>query len=39
MKRINSHLLAPLDKVFFKKELEDISPFCGAADTPVLDFR
>ena len=23
---------------FFKKNLEDISPFCGATDTPVLDF-
>ena len=23
---------------FFKKFLEDISPFCGATDTPVLDF-
>ena len=23
---------------FFKKILEDISPFCGAPDTPVLDF-
>ena len=23
---------------FKKKNLEDISPFCGATDTPVLDF-
>ena len=23
---------------FFKKYLEDISPFCGATDTPVLHF-
>ena len=23
---------------FLKKNLEDISPFCGATDTPVLDF-
>ena len=24
--------------VFLKKNLEDISHFCGATDTPVLDF-
>ena len=23
----------------FQKKLEDISPFCGATDTPVLDFK
>ena len=23
---------------FFLKFLEDMSPFCGATDTPVLDF-
>ena len=23
---------------FFKKKLEDMSPFCAATDTPVLDF-
>ena len=23
----------------FLKFLEDMSPFCGATDTPVLDFR
>ena len=23
---------------FFKKNFGDISPFCGATDTPVLDF-
>ena len=23
---------------FFKKNLEDMSLFCGATDTPVLDF-
>ena len=23
---------------FFEKILEDMSPFCGAIDTPVLDF-
>ena len=27
-----------LNYYFFKKNLEDISPFCGATDTPVLDF-
>ena len=25
-------------KLFFKKFLEDMSPFYGATDTPVLDF-
>ena len=24
--------------IFFQKSLEDMSPFCGATDTPVLDF-
>ena len=24
---------------FFKKNLEDIGPFCGATDTSVLDIR
>ena len=24
--------------LFLKKKLEDVSPFCGATDTPVLDF-
>ena len=30
----NFHLLAQLDTLL-KKEMDDISPFCGAADTPV----
>ena len=25
-------------ETFLKKILEDISPFCGATDTPVLDY-
>ena len=34
---------SPMGKIlvlytFFKKVLEDISSFCGATDTPVLDF-
>ena len=28
----------PLGLFFFFKFLEDMSPFCGTTDTPVLDF-
>ena len=27
------------EKVFLKKNLDEISPFCGATDISVLDFR
>ena len=27
-----------LSKLFFKNFLEDMSPFCGATDTPISDF-
>ena len=30
--------LETIPKSFFKKNLEDISPFCGATDTPVFYF-
>ena len=26
------------NSIFVKSNLEDISPFCGATDIPVLDF-
>ena len=32
-------LLSWEQKEFYEKKLEDIHPFCGATDTPVLDFR
>ena len=31
-------LLYWIDSFFFFKCLEDMSPFCGATDTPILDF-
>ena len=31
--------MSPLNHIIFlKKKLEDIGPYCGAIDTPVLDF-
>ena len=31
--------LRPFPIFYFNNFLEDISPFCGASDTPVLDFQ
>ena len=32
------YLNCKLYKLFFYKFLEDMSSFCGATDTPILDF-
>ena len=34
----NAQVKITIVKKFFKKFLEDTSPFCGATDAPVLDF-
>ena len=38
IKKVVKVTLLKLLLIFFWKILEDISPFCGATDTPVLDF-